>query len=200
MYYSATIFHLLAFASPTLTALLIALTNFLATLVAFATIDRIGRRRMLLLSIPIMALGLAICAIGFHYLHLDLGNHLLLNNNDNQKPTPPPSTPLTLLILASLTLYVAAYALGLGTIPWLQSELFPLSVRALGSGLATSVNWSCNTLVGLTFLPLMEALGPGVTFAGYAGVCGAGFVAVWVGYREVAGLGLESVGGVWGGE
>jgi len=192
MYYSATIFHLLDFASPTLTALLIALTNFLATLLAFAIIDCIGRRRILLLSIPAMALGLAICALGFHLLHLDLSDHL----NTATTTARPASLPLT--ILASLTLYVAAYALGIGTIPWLQAELFPLSVRALASGLATAVNWGCNTLVGLTFLPLMEALGPGATFAGYAGVCVLGFWGVWGGYREVGGLGLESVGGVWG--
>lgn len=52
MYFSATIFRLVGFSSPTLTSLSIALTNFLFTLVAFHSIDRIGRRRILLYSIP----------------------------------------------------------------------------------------------------------------------------------------------------
>jgi SP family myo-inositol transporter-like MFS transporter 13 len=42
------------------------------------------------------------------------------------------------LILVSIMLYVSAYAIGLGNVPWMQSELFPLSVRSLGSGVATS--------------------------------------------------------------
>lgn len=98
--------------------------------------------------------------------------------------------------------YVAGYALGLGNVPWQQSELFPLSVRSLGSALATATNWGSNTLVGLTFLPMMEFLGPTATFALYAVVCMAAWGSVCRIYPETAGLGLEDVGGLlsrgWG--
>ena len=75
MYFSATIFSLVGFRSPTLTSLSIALTNFLFTLVAFHYIDRIGRRRILLLSLPVMILGLAMCAVAFNFLHLPVEAH-----------------------------------------------------------------------------------------------------------------------------
>ncbi|KAF2742454.1 general substrate transporter, partial [Sporormia fimetaria CBS 119925] len=166
MYYSATIFSLVGFTNPTLTSLTIATTNLLFTLVAFHTIDRLGRRRTLLSSIPFMVLGLVLAALSFTHLSL----------SPTSSPTSPPSTPSTpgawsYILTASLILYVSAYALGIGNIPWQQSELFPLSVRGQGSAIATAVNWAANFVVGVTFLKAMEALTPQGTFAVYAGVC-----------------------------
>lgn len=92
--------------------------------------------------------------------------------------------------------YVAGYAIGMGNVPWQQSELFPLSVRSLGSAVATATNWASNTIVGVTFLPLMELLSPTGTFALYALVCVGAWGAVWRVYPETAGLGLEDVGGL----
>ncbi|KAJ4986223.1 myo-inositol transporter 1 [Stagonosporopsis vannaccii] len=198
MYFSATIFRLVGFSSPTLTSLSIAITNFLFTLVAFWSIDRIGRRRILLLSVPVMVAGLALCAVAFSFLDLaddsaGTSPQLLL---PRQTPAAGETAPKLwpVLILLSMLLYVAAYAIGLGCVPWQQSELFPLSVRALGSALATSTNWASNTVVGLTFLPMMEAFTPTGTFAMYAGVCALGWGVVWGVYPETAGLGLEDVG------
>lgn len=196
MYFSATIFRLLGFHSPTLTSLSIALTNFAFTLVAFHSIDRIGRRRILLFSIPIMIFGLILCSIAFNFFHP--------SGEQDASSLPPPNdnkTWPTIILLAMIT-YVAGYALGLGNVPWQQSELFPLSVRSLGSALATATNWGSNTLVGLTFLPMMEFLGPTATFALYAVVCMVAWGSVWRIYPETAGLGLEDVGGLlsrgWG--
>ncbi|KAH7389614.1 general substrate transporter [Phaeosphaeria sp. MPI-PUGE-AT-0046c] len=198
MYFSATIFRLLGFHSPTLTSLSIALTNFAFTLVAFHSIDRIGRRRILLFSIPIMITGLILCSISFNFITLkgeEDASSLTPAASPNDKTWP------TIILLAMIT-YVAGYALGLGNVPWQQSELFPLSVRSLGSALATATNWGSNTLVGLTFLPMMEFLGPTATFALYALVCVGAWGSVWKIYPETAGLGLEDVGGLlsrgWG--
>lgn len=187
MYFSATIFRLVGFHSPTLTSLSIAITNFLFTLIAFWIIDRVGRRRILLYSVPLMAAGLALCALAFAFI--DLGQ-------EHASRTENSTWPLT--ILAAMLLYVAAYAIGLGCVPWQQSELFPLRVRALGSALATSTNWASNTVVGLSFLPMMEVCTPSGTFALYAGVCAVGWGAVWRIYPETAGLGLEDVRGLLG--
>jgi MFS transporter, SP family, solute carrier family 2 (myo-inositol transporter), member 13 len=190
MYFSATIFSMLQFASPTLTSLSIATTNFVFTIAAFYLIDRVGRRKILLITIPIMVLALLLCALAFMFVHLP-------KNAANLDPTTiarPASSLPALGVLASLLLYVCPYATGLGPVPWQQSELFPLSVRSLGSSIATSTNWGCNTLVGLTFLPMMELLTPGWTFVTYAVVCAVGWVAVWCIYPETAGLELEDVG------
>jgi MFS transporter, SP family, solute carrier family 2 (myo-inositol transporter), member 13 len=195
MYFSATIFAMVGFTNPTLTALLIASTNFLFTLVAFSLIDYIGRRRILILSIPLMSLGLLLSAFSFTRITLPP----VLDSQPS--PIPPPSLLLTrsssttpwpsILLLISLLLFVAAYALGLGNIPWQQSELFPLSVRAVGSALATGTNWGCNFVVGVSFLPMMDALSPAVTMGIYAVVCAGVWGAVWRVYPENMGRGLE---------
>jgi MFS transporter, SP family, solute carrier family 2 (myo-inositol transporter), member 13 len=189
MYFSATIFAAIGFKSPTATALLIACTNFAFTVVAFLVIDRIGRRRILLLSIPLMSIGLFLSAIAFMFQDISLS-------------PPPEDSPETatitakspVLVLPPLLLFVAAYALGLGNVPWQQPELFSSSVRALGAAFATSTNWAANAVVGATFLPLVEVVGAPVTLMGYAAICVGIWGAVWAVFPERMGRELESVG------
>jgi SP family myo-inositol transporter-like MFS transporter 13 len=193
MYFSATIFQLLRFDSPTLTSLSVAGTNFVFTIAAFYLIDRVGRRKILLMTIPLMVIGLLACAASFTFVDLP-SNH--------QNPSEAPSDSLggggsrlpAISILLSVLLYVSTYATGLGVVPWQQSELFPLSVRSVGSSLATATNWGCNTIVGLTFLPMMDLLTPQLTFVCYAVVCAVGWCVIWRIYPETMGLALEEVG------
>ncbi|KAB8228506.1 putative MFS myo-inositol transporter [Aspergillus alliaceus] len=192
MYFSATLFSMLSFSSPTLISLSVAITNFLFTLLAFAYIDRIGRRRILLYSIPVMIISLIVCALIFSSFELPDPP------SDPQAHAEPNDTVLDnsllpISILLCLTVYTASYAFGLGNVPWQQSELFPLNVRSLGSAFATATNWGSNFIVGLTFLPMMEKLSPGWTFATYALVCAVGWLGVWAIYPEMSGLSLEEV-------
>jgi SP family myo-inositol transporter-like MFS transporter 13 len=180
----------MGFESPTLTSLIVAITNFVFTLVALGLIDRIGRRRILLYSIPFMALGLLLAAGGFKYLSLERAPDTRDNATTSATEGQGGSGP-AVIVLVSIMIYVASYALGLGNVPWMQSELFPLSVRSVGSGVATATNWAANFAVGLTFLPLMDALSPSWTFVLYAVVCAIGYGFVWRIYPETAGLSLE---------
>ena len=199
MYFSATIFASLSFSSPTLTSLSVAMTNFIFTLLAFVLIDRIGRRRILLYSIPVMVVALIVCAFSFSSIDGPWNSETPTRHDESNDS---PSSLVPLAILFCLTIYTAAYALGLGNVPWQQSELFPLNVRSLGSALATATNWGSNFIIGLTFLPMMEWLSPSWTFALYALVCVVGWIAVWAIYPEMSGLGLEEVKGLlangWG--
>lgn len=204
MYFSATIFSLLSFSSPTLAALSVAMTNFLFTFLAFFLIDRIGRRRILLYSLPVMVISLVICAIAFSFLRLPATE--TPRSAAYRETLPPgrrvayqssnPSPPAALFVLISLTVYTASYASGLGNVPWQQSELFPLDTRALGSAISTATNWGANTIVGLTFLPMMEWLSPSWTFVAYALVCLVGWSTIWAIYPEMSGLSLEEVRGL----
>ena len=195
MYFSATIFQRLGFAVPTLTSLTVAGTNLVFTVLALVVIDRVGRRRMLLYSIPVMAAGLLLSAYGFSLVRLPPAGPTAAARRDHDKDGSAP-----LMILASMMLYVAAYAVGLGNVPWMQSELFALRARSLGGGLATATNWAANFAVGLTFLPLMEALTPSWTFVLYAAVCAAGWWLVRRFYPETAGLSLEEAAGLLEGD
>ena len=189
MYFSATIFSLLDFSSPTLTSLSIAITNFVCTFLALMIIDHVGRRRILLLSIPVMVAGLIATSIGYEYLGHPDWDH----DHATSTPVAGARSPWAVVILLAMVLYVCGYAIGLGNIAWQQSELFPLSVRSLGSGLATATNWGSNFVVGLTFLPMMEYLTPVWTFAIYSLICIVGWVCCWAIYPETKGLGLEDV-------
>ncbi|XXG97219.1 hypothetical protein Hte_003514 [Hypoxylon texense] len=155
MYFSATIFTMLGFSIPTLTSLTVAATNFAFTVLALVLIDRIGRRRILLYSIPFMTIGLFLSAFGFSLIKLpsgatSIGDHIPVTAD----AISVSARQAAIVILISIMIYVASYALGLGNVPWMQSELFPLNVRSLGSGLATATNWLANFVIGLTFLPL----------------------------------------------
>jgi MFS transporter, SP family, solute carrier family 2 (myo-inositol transporter), member 13 len=179
MYFSATIFTMLGFPIPTLTSLVVAVTNFAFTLVALVYVDRVGRRRILLWSIPLMIVGLLLAGYGFSFIELSSAS------------APPTAHGAAVIILVSIMLYVAGYAVGLGNVPWMQSELFALNVRSLGSGVATATNWGANFIIGLTFLLLMDTLTPTWTFVLYAGICAAGYGLIWGFYPETAGLSLE---------
>ncbi|KAL7270846.1 hypothetical protein RUND412_006438 [Rhizina undulata] len=189
MYFSATIFSLLNFPNPTLTAMLIASTNALFTVLSFLLIDRVGRRRIILSTLPIMGFSLLICALSFSQLP-PLISHAPPEND----LTPTPTYPWSSFLLISLTTYVAAYATGPGPIPWLcQSEFFPMNVRGIGTGIATATCWVMNFLVGVSFLGLLEGAGGSGVWLLYAVVCGAGWWACWRIYPETRGLGMEEI-------
>lgn len=198
MYFSATIFSMLSFSSPTLASLSVALTNFVFTLLAFSLIDRIGRRRILLYSVPVMAVALCFCAITLSALELPKTQ----STHSRGTPALGHDSFLHLTLLLGFTVYVGSYAFGLGNVPWQQSELFPLNVRSLGSALATATNWASNFIVGLTFLPMMEYLSPAWTFGLYTAICILGWTGIYWIYPEMSGLNLEEVGSLlangWG--
>lgn len=186
MYYSATIFSLVGFKNPTATAMVVAGTNMAFTALAFTLIDRIGRRRILLWSIPGMAVGLLLCSLAFHHLPI-------LTSSISSEPSLSLWTPLLIIFMMA---YVSAYALGIGAIPWIvQSEFFPMRVRGPGTGMATATNWILNFIVGATFLPAVEWMWGGAQglFIVYAAVCGVGWVAVNRIYPETRGLRMEEI-------
>ncbi|EFW98931.1 glycoside hydrolase family 72 [Grosmannia clavigera kw1407] len=193
MYFSATIFSIVGFDQPTLTSLTVAATNFVFTVAALLLVDRIGRRRVLLWSIPVMIAGLLLVAYGFSFLHVSVSGP---RPGESDSRAAEHGTGAAYVVLVSIMLYVASYAIGLGNVPWMQSELFALDVRSLGSGLSTATNWLANFAVGLTFLPLMDALSPSWTFVLYAAVCAVGFVLVRACYPETSGLSLEEAAGL----
>lgn len=195
MYYSATIFSLVGFSNPTAAAMVVAGTNMVFTILAFILIDRVGRRRILLWSIPGMIIGLLLCALVFHHLPM----------LSSSTPSDPESVLWAPLLIIFMMAYVSAYAIGVGAIPWIvQSEFFPMRVRGLGTGMATATNWVLNFVVGVTFLPAVEWMWGGAQglFIVYAVVCGVGWVAVNRVYPETRGLRMEEIEGVlrdgWG--
>ncbi|TKS90990.1 Proton myo-inositol cotransporter [Collichthys lucidus] len=66
-------------------------------------------------------------------------------------------TSFSWLVLLGLVSYLAAFAPGMGPMPWtINSEIYPLWARSTGNACAAGVNWTFNILVSLTFLHLAQ--------------------------------------------
>ncbi len=135
----------------------IGLVNVLMTIVAMRLIDRTGRKPLLLIGIAGMAV-----TLGFLGFVFRMSAH---------------SGALAWLAVISMMAYVASFAISLGPIFWLLiSEIYPLKIRNSAEGLAATFNWGSNLLITLTFLTLVERLGPSWTFWLY----GLSAVAAWI--------------------
>jgi MFS family permease len=156
----------------------IGLVNVVMTIVAMLLIDRVGRRPLLLGSLAGMAVALAALAFTFH--------------------TSTSAGSVATLSVACLMVFVGSFAIGLGPIFWLLiAEIYPLRVRGLAMSVATTANWGSNLVVSLTFLTLVEALGPANTFWLYALVAVAGWYFAFRLVPETRGRTLEEIESFW---
>lgn len=184
MYFSSTIFETVGFENSTAVSIIVAGTNFIFTIIAFFAIDKIGRRLILLLAIPGMFISLILCAIAFHFMNIKFtGTDAVVV-----------STGISgwgILIIVGMILFVASYAVGIGNVPWQQSELFPQDVRGIGTSFATATNWAGSLVISSTFLTMLQKITPPGTFGFFAGLTAISWVFVWFFYPELSGLELE---------
>ncbi|KAF7813699.1 Sugar transporter ERD6-like 16 [Senna tora] len=74
-----------------------------------------------------------------------------------------------ILAVAGVLMYVAAFSIGLGPVPWvIMSEIFPIHVKGTAGSLVVLVNWSGAWIVSYTFNFLMSWSSPGTLYL-YAG-------------------------------
>ncbi|XP_038057015.1 solute carrier family 2, facilitated glucose transporter member 10-like [Patiria miniata] len=118
------------------------------------------------------------------------------NGTGNTDATPTKADPGIAQIVAfiCLTLYVGAYSYGFGPVTWLVlSEIFPVGIRGRASSLATVFNWGTNVLVSLTFLDVMNGIGPSWTFLLYGLICSVAFVFIYCVVPETKNRSLEQI-------
>jgi sugar porter (SP) family MFS transporter len=179
IYYAPKILQSAGFASASgaiLATVGVGVVNFAMTIVAMLLVDRAGRRPLLLVGIAGMIVTLAILAFSFHAT----------------------STNLAWIAVICLMGYVASFAISLGPIFWLLiAEIYPLKVRGLAEGTAATFNWGSNLIVSLTFLTLLEKLGPSSTFALYAFASVASWLFVYYIVPETKDRTLEQIEAFW---
>ena len=151
IYFAPQIFEAAGLSSASVSILATAgvgAVNVALTIVSMWLIDRAGRRVLLLWSLSGMAATLLVLAGAF---------------------AAGASGALAWLTVASVALYVAFFAVGLGPVFWLLiAEIFPLAVRGRAMSLAAISNWGFNLVVTVTFLELIDAFGRPGTFLIYA--------------------------------
>lgn len=147
IYYAPTIMEGtgLGASAAIVSSLVIGAINVGMTVVSIKLVDKRGRRPLLRVSLVGMIVTLFLLGLTF-----ELGG---LGSIDSY------------LALACILLYIAAFAIGMGPVFWLLvAEIFPAGTRAEGASISGTANWAANFVVGLAFLPLINAIGEGPTF------------------------------------
>lgn len=156
-------------ASGGIQTVVVGATNLAFTTLAMLTIDRFGRRMLLLIGSVGMAATLGgIAAIFYTHTHREL---------------------LVWLLVA----YCASFSFSLGAVIWVYiSEVFPNSVRAKGQSLGSLTHWVINALVSAVF-PSVAARSGGSPFAFFALIMVLQFFMVWFAYPETKNVALEQM-------
>jgi MFS transporter, SP family, arabinose:H+ symporter len=171
LYYLNDIFARAGFSkvSGNLQAVAIGATNLLFTMIAMSVIDRLGRRKMLLVG----AVGTAACLAGVAWIFAS-GKH-----ED--------------LLVWLLVGFIAFFAFSQGSVIWVYlSEVFPNSVRAKGQSLGSFTHWIMNAAISGVF-PLMAATSGAYPFMFFSAMMIVQFVVVLVFYPETKGVSLEAM-------
>ncbi|HEY1263783.1 MAG TPA: sugar porter family MFS transporter [Terriglobales bacterium] len=171
LYYLNEIFAHAGFSevSSNVQAVIIGATNLLFTVIAMSVIDRLGRKKLLLVG----AAGTAACLAGVAVVFLTGRNQGAL---------------LWLLIA-----YIAFFAFSQGAVIWVYlSEVFPNSVRAQGQSLGSFSHWIMNAAIAFVF-PLMAARSGGYPFVFFAVMTALQFFVVLFVYPETKGFTLEEM-------
>ncbi|MFN7098676.1 MAG: MFS transporter, partial [Gammaproteobacteria bacterium] len=96
--------------------------------------------------------------------------------------------------LGGLIFYIAGYCLSVGSLFWLIiAEIYPLSVRGQAMSFVTAVQWGANLIVTMTFLSIIQAIGPAYTLWLYAGMCAICFIFTYLIVPETSGVSLETI-------
>jgi SP family sugar porter-like MFS transporter len=150
------------------------ITMLLFTFLAIATVDRNGRRVLMLGGCAGLATIYAI--LGYLFRAHSCGFHMLA------------------LVVAA----IACYAMTLAPVTWVVlSEIFPSQVRGTAMAISTASLWAACFVLTYTF-PLLNAfLGTAGTFWVYACVCVLGFLGVRRWLPETKGKTLEEIEGFW---
>ncbi|MCO5598542.1 hypothetical protein L7F22_052639 [Adiantum nelumboides] len=186
LYYSSTLFGAAGFTNTSAVGILVAGINCIFTILSMFTMDRIGRRRIFLIGVPIMTIALAIAAVAFHYMTLTTNGQLLDGQDYPQKWVG--------LMLGMMCFFIVGYAPSLGTIAYTTIELIPLEVRGIGSAIAVAFQWAGNLIISSTFLTMLKSMGAAGTYGLFSGLCFLTFIFIFFCYPESAGLTLEETG------
>ena len=181
LYYAPRIFGDMGMDDPMMLTVFMGLINISFTLVAVFTVEKWGRKPLLIWG----SLGMALGAFG---VAVTFGNE-----------------SLSLITAASLLLYSACFMFSWGPICWvLIAEIFPNTIRGAAVAIAVAAQWISNFIVSSTFVPMFnmhltegDDFGHWFTYGLYGIICVIAALFVWKLVPETKGKTLEDMTKLW---
>ncbi|MFI7483346.1 sugar porter family MFS transporter [Kocuria sp. M1R5S2] len=156
------------------------ITNVAVTIVAIALVEKVGRRRLLLIGSGGMALMLGTLSVLFATADV-------VNGQPDLGPTAGP------IALVAANLFVVFFGVSWGPMMWvLLGEMFPNQIRGAALAVAGFVQWIANWIVTVTF-PSLAAFSLGVAYGLYAFFALVSLIFTIKMVRETTGIELEDM-------
>lgn len=181
LYYAPRIFADMGMDKPMVQTVIMGVVNISFTLVAVFTVEKLGRKPLLIWG----SIGMAIGAFG---VALTFGNE-----------------SLSFVTMLSIMVYSASFMFSWGPICWvLIAEIFPNTIRGAAVAIAVAFQWIFNWIVSSTFVPMFNMklgsdanFGHWFTYALYGVICVIAAVFVWKLVPETKGKTLEDMSKLW---
>ena len=183
LYFAPRIFESLGMGNPMMQTVLMGVVNIAFTLLAIFTVEKWGRKPLLIWG----SIGMAIGAAGVAVTSVTTS-------------LPP------VIAVVSIMVYSASFMFSWGPICWvLISEIFPNTIRGAAVAIAVAFQWIFNFIVSSTFLPMYnmslgsmgENFGHAFTYGLYGVICIAAAIFVWKLVPETKGKTLEDMSKLW---
>ncbi len=183
LYYAPRIFESMGMSDPMMNTVYMGIVNITFTLVAVFTVEKLGRKPLLIWG----SIGMAAGAMGV----------AISNLVDGVNPIIP---------VVSIMVYSASFMFSWGPICWvLIAEIFPNTIRSAAVAIAVAFQWIFNFIVSSTFVPMYnmslgdmgDRFGHMFAYALYGVIC---IVAAWFVYTlvpETKGKTLEDMTNLW---
>ena len=184
LYYAPRIFGDMGMKDPMVVTVFMGIINILFTLVAIFTVERLGRKPLLIWG----SLGMALGAFG---VAVTFGRN-----------------GLEMVTAVSIMVYSASFMFSWGPICWvLIAEIFPNTIRGAAVAIAVAFQWIFNFIVSSTFVPMFnmhisegDHFGHWFTYGLYGIICVVAAVFVWRLVPETKGKTLEDMTKLWKGK
>ena len=174
LYYAPRIYEAMGFDNPMVLTVFNGIVNLGFTCVAIFTVEKLGRKPLLITG----SLGMALGAIG---VAITFGN-----------------PNLQLLCMVSIMVYSASFMFSWGPICWvLIAEVFPNTIRGAAVAIAVAFQWIFNWIVSTSFVPMANSLGYWFTYGLYGVICILAAIFVWKLVPETKGKTLEDMTKLW---
>lgn len=179
LYFAPRIYGAMGFDDPMMLTVFNGVVNLAFTCVAIFTVEKLGRKPLLIVG----SLGMAAGAIGVACTF----EGAIANDSTMQ-----------LFCMISLMLYSASFMFSWGPICWvLIAEVFPNTIRGGAVAIAVAFQWIFNWIVSTSFVPMANSLGYWFVYALYGIICVIAALFVWKLVPETKGKTLEDMTKLW---